>query len=197
MIRITAVLLVVCALAAPARAEDKARARELFRQGTQHYKLGEYEDALTAFKEAYRNYEEPSFLFNIAQCERQLGRKQEAVRFFRTYLNDVPNAPNRAEVEQILASLQASIERDRAQAAAHPAAPAATPPATAQPLTPAPAAPAVASRAPASQPVYKRWWLWTAVGGAVAVGLGVGLGVALAPGPSAPSASSSLGTFHF
>jgi hypothetical protein len=39
--------------------------------------------------------------------------------------------------------------------------------------------------------VYKKWWLWTIVGGAVvAVGLGVGLGVGLSS--SAPS--SRLGT---
>lgn len=183
MIRLLAVLLVVCALVAPVRAENKARARELYRQGTQHYKLGEYQDALTAFKEAYRNYEEPSFLFNIAQCHRQLGRKQDAVRFFRTYLDDVPNAPNRAEVEQILASLETSIEEDQTKAAARQAAaPVAPKPAPSQTRTPAPPSQVLVTAAPARQPVYKKWWLWTAVGGAVAVGLGVGLGVALAPG---------------
>jgi hypothetical protein len=40
------------------------------------------------------------------------------------------------------------------------------------------------------EPVYKKWWLWTAIGGVVVVGAAVGIGVAAAP--SAPP--SQLGT---
>jgi hypothetical protein len=45
-------------------------------------------------------------------------------------------------------------------------------------LVPLPPPPDVAPVAPT--PLYRRWWLWTAVGAAaVAIGLGVGLGVGL------------------
>jgi hypothetical protein len=40
---------------------------------------------------------------------------------------------------------------------------------------------------PPKTPIYKRWWLWTAVGvgvAAVGVGLGVGLGLGLSHAPS-------------
>jgi hypothetical protein len=41
-----------------------------------------------------------------------------------------------------------------------------------------------------TEPVYKKWWLWTVVGvGVVGIGLGVGLGVGLSGGPP----SSNLG----
>ena len=54
--RILAAVIGVILVAGVARAENRVRARELF-------------------KEAYRNFEDASLLFNIAQCERQLGYK--------------------------------------------------------------------------------------------------------------------------
>jgi tetratricopeptide (TPR) repeat protein len=41
-----------------------------------------------------------------------------------------------------------------------------------------------------ARPVYKRWWFWTAVGGAAIVAVGIGLGVGLAP---ASTPSGTLG----
>src|SRR5438874_8472537 len=86
----------------PALAVDKSKARDLYRRGTQHYNLAEYDKALDAFKEAYRNFEDPIFLFNIGQCERQLGHKEEAVRLYRSYLRNAPEAPNKTEVSDII-----------------------------------------------------------------------------------------------
>jgi len=45
----------------------------------------------------------------------------------------------------------------------------------------------------ASTPVYKKWWLWTIVGGVVLVGAGVGAGVAVASSP--PSFNPTFGEF--
>jgi tetratricopeptide (TPR) repeat protein len=45
-------------------------------------------------------------------------------------------------------------------------------------------------------PVYRRWWLWTAAGGAAAVVLGVGLGVGLTRAPGAPPVTTSDGTLR-
>jgi tetratricopeptide (TPR) repeat protein len=200
--RIAVVFALLCSVAGAATV-DKPRARELFRQGTQHYKLGEYQEALTAFKEAYRNFEEPSFLFNIAQCHRQLGQKQDAMRFYRTYLNDVPEAPNRAEVKTLIASLDAAIKQEAEAKRGEPQGTLSPPPEperhamTTQVAAHDNALTASAPEKPAKKPLVKQWWLWTAVGGAVvAVGLGVGLGLTLKPGPSAPAVDSTLGTFH-
>ena len=46
------------------------------------------------------------WLFNIAQCHRQLGRNEEAVRFYRTFLSKVPNAPNQKEVRAMIVKLE-------------------------------------------------------------------------------------------
>ena len=69
LMRCIAIVAVVVALAPSAHAEDKQKAREAYERATQDYDLGEYKEALDAFKEAYRNFEDPAFLFNIAQCD--------------------------------------------------------------------------------------------------------------------------------
>src|SRR5882724_5214174 len=100
-----------------AHAEDKSKARDAFRAGTQHFKLGEYGQALESFKEAYRNFESPIFLFNIAQCERQLNHKPEAIRFSRQYPADAKDGPNRGGVQEITAKRQSALDEERAAGA--------------------------------------------------------------------------------
>lgn len=178
---------------------DKARAREYYREATQHYKLGEYTEALAAFKLAYRSFEDPSFLFNIGQCLRQLNEKQEAIRFYKTYLHDAPNTPDREEVEHTIAMLQDALEKENAAKKAPPPAtqlaqPSEATSTTTKPTTTAPALVATSSAPPTRRPVYKRWWLWTAVGVVVAAGA-VGLGVGLSQAPSAPMVMTTNGTF--
>ena len=48
------------------------------------------------FKGAYRLFREPTFLFNIAQCERQMGDYAAAASQYRAYRREAANAPNRA-----------------------------------------------------------------------------------------------------
>src|SRR5256885_5945814 len=89
-------------LAVPARADTRPLAKEAFREGTRLYEVAEFQKALEAFKRAYLNFEEPTLLFNIAQCHRQLGDKPEAARFYKSYLHKMPNAPNRADVVKMV-----------------------------------------------------------------------------------------------
>ena len=153
-------------LVAPsAFAVDKEAARRAYEEGRRRYDLNEFGAALDAFKRAYLSFEDPVFLFNIAQCHRQLGHKEDAVKFYRSYLRNVPDAPNADEVKAIAARLQAEVDAQReedaraaaaaATAASKPAAPEARPVSTAITAT-APIEPRT--------PVYKKWWLWTAVG---------------------------------
>jgi tetratricopeptide (TPR) repeat protein len=196
-------LTVLASIIRIASADDRAHARAAFRSGSQHYNLGEFQQALDSFKEAYRNYEDPSFLFNIAQCERQLGHKREAVREYRAYLHNSDNADNRETVKQTIAQLEREIAADDQRAAAAVArADASNSTTTATtPTTAATAEPATnvltASAPPPTdrKPAYKKWWVWTIVGGVVAAGAATGLALALTR-PSAPTATTSLGTSH-
>src|SRR5262245_24605653 len=130
---------------APARAE-KRNAKVYFDKGASEYNLGHFEAAIAAFEKAYDISPAPILLFNIGQCHRQSGNKDRAVFFYRRYLEQAPDAANRAEVEGRIADLEKSmkeereiqkrppteVERDRSAAAAQAAdsEPTSPPPAT-------------------------------------------------------------------
>ena len=194
--RMLRLMVVVAVLAAgvSAPAEDKEAARRAYSEGSRSYNLAQYADALEAFKRAYWNYDEPSFLYNIAQCHRALKHKNEAIEFYRSYLRNAPNAPNRAEVERIIAELEAAVQKDKAVADAPPEGTLAAPPGT-RPSAPPPSAPEPATTAPtpapaaviattstpapAERPVWKRGWFWGVMAGAAVVVAGVAVGVTL------------------
>jgi tetratricopeptide (TPR) repeat protein len=164
-------------------AQDVGKARELFVSGSKHFDLGEYEQALADFKEAYRVKDDPVLLYNIAQCHRLLKHDEEALRAYKSFLHRAPESPVRPEVEQRIIALEQSIEAQKKASTMPPdrvlGKPAQPTPAQPEPLV-TPATPAVtASAPPPKQPVYKKWWLWTAVGVVAAAGVGVGLGVGL------------------
>src|SRR5437879_1811566 len=78
--------------AAPAYSDaNTAKAKQLFDDGVTNYNLSHFEEALTAFEAAYRLRHDPAFLFNIAQCQRNLKRYEEAQRSYRAYLRESPD----------------------------------------------------------------------------------------------------------
>lgn len=72
-------LLIGGAAEAKAQHDGAPAAAARFREGKKHYQLSEYEDALREFKEGFRLKDDPVFLFNIAQCYRQLGDDAQAL----------------------------------------------------------------------------------------------------------------------
>jgi tetratricopeptide (TPR) repeat protein len=121
-------VLFLALLAAPALGQpgedEVARAKRIFEEAQVHYRLQEYEAALTAYKEAYRILQSPSILFNLGQCYRLLGRYPEALRSYEQFLAAVPETPYRAEVEGLIAEV-----REKAPPATEPATtPALSPP---------------------------------------------------------------------
>src|SRR5262245_59275248 len=94
-------------------AEDKQAARNAYRAGVHHYDFGEYREALAAFKTAYQNFEDPSFLFNIAQCHRQLLEREEAIRVYRSYLRNAPSAANAGEVRELITRLERELSEEK------------------------------------------------------------------------------------
>src|SRR5947209_4555257 len=110
--------LFVCCLAATATAQQPTKnpkdvARESFNKGMQHYNLSEFAEALANFKEGYRAYPDSIFLFNIGQCQRQLGDKATAVLSYRAYIRERPDAPNRGEVGALIAGLERALQEEQ------------------------------------------------------------------------------------
>jgi tetratricopeptide (TPR) repeat protein len=94
---------------------DKERAAELYRVGSKHYNLGEYERAIASFKQAYRLSAAPELLFNIAQAHRLKGKAgcSEALRFYKTYLRLTPKGPHRGKVEAAMVDMERCVQRQR------------------------------------------------------------------------------------
>jgi tetratricopeptide (TPR) repeat protein len=173
------VLAVVLSFGLGAHADDREAAKRAYREGTRLYDVADFRGALEAFKKAYLNFEEPTILFNIGQCYRQLGEKSEAIRFYRTYLRNLPDSSNADEVKRIITTLEHALAEERAEAAAREQAAKPSPaPVVAPAVAPSPANEGVV-QAPAKKPIYKKGWFWGLTAAVLVVaGVAVGVGVA-------------------
>jgi hypothetical protein len=96
--------------------DSKQEAKTRFMSGQSHYNLNEYPAALNDFKEAYRLFPDPVFLYNLGQCERQLGHFDEAIRFYRSFLREQPKAPNRQDVLHKIEEMETALKNKPADA---------------------------------------------------------------------------------
>jgi len=171
---------------APSREEE---ARELYKSGMTHYELGEFDAAIDDFKHAYALTSAPGLLFNLAQVYRMKKDPEQAVYFYRTYLRLVPNAPNRADVEALLAENQALVDDARAKKRAADAAAAAAAARSAAATAPAP----VAAPPPPRVPPRRRPWRAELGSGAAVGALGLGaLAAAVALGARSSADASKI-----
>jgi hypothetical protein len=94
-IAIVGVLLSSSVAHAATAAEAKSKAK--FKAAQVEYDVGRFEEALKDFSDAYQLKPLPGFLFNIAQCHRQLGNFERARFFYRRYLDLSPTTPKNAD----------------------------------------------------------------------------------------------------
>lgn len=183
-----------------ARADQNAeKARAHYQRGDIYFKIDKYANALQEFEQAYLAKQDPSFLYNIAQCHRLMGNRVEAIRSYKRYLNDAPNAVNRPVAEKHIRDLESALGAEQLTGArVAPVTPApgsnpsagvmpapqaamAPPPVVALDAHPPPASDAVLAAPPSAlsqsddHPIYTKWWFWTGVGGVVVAGLLIAL----------------------
>jgi outer membrane receptor for ferrienterochelin and colicin len=145
-----AVLLVLQSTLAFADARTEARSH--FKKGMESITAGKYDEGISELQKAYQILPHASVLYNIARAYAEAGDLEEAVTYFRKYLEG--NPPDKDETSQVLKNLEARIKRQ--QAAAREASQAQTP--TATPPTPLPVAdagapPPAATGTPSPPPV--------------------------------------------
>ncbi len=91
---------------------------------TQRYLLGrdaylqnQLELAESEFRTAFDLFpKSPKLAFNLARVNERLNRPAEAVKWYRSYLKLAPEAADKAEVEQLIVTLEKRIEREMGQA---------------------------------------------------------------------------------
>jgi tetratricopeptide (TPR) repeat protein len=91
------------------------QAKALFAQGEDHFKLGEYEKALEAYKESYKLSHAPLLLLNMGQCQVKLNQYEEAKHSYEALLREDPNTVYRAEVEGKIVEMDRLIAEEKAK----------------------------------------------------------------------------------
>src|SRR5262249_28414673 len=118
-----------------ARADARTEARAHFKKGMKLISDGKYDDGVVELEHAYEILPHPNVLYNIARAPAEARDRDAAVQGYKRYLE--PNPSDRDEVAQIVATLEARINRQRAIAAAAQA-PAPPPPTATVPPPPPP-----------------------------------------------------------
>jgi tetratricopeptide (TPR) repeat protein len=168
---IAALVFAVLLAGAPAPVRDVAadEARTLYVEAKTAYDAGRFDDALVGFQAAFAKKPLPGFLFNLGQCERQLGHHDRAIFFFERYLDEKPDAANRALVEELIAESRARLPAP---------APAMTVPAAA-PVAVTPQAPTTTTTTTTTDEPPEGPWLLVAGAGVVTLAVAIGVGIAV------------------
>src|SRR5262249_13328234 len=87
---------------------DTKAAKVHFQKGMQYFQSGDYPNAVTELKEAYKLKRLAAFLFNLGQTYRKMDDVDTAIFYFDKFLREAsPTAPQRTEAERILGELKA------------------------------------------------------------------------------------------
>ena len=102
-------------------------AQSLFAKGNTAYNLGRYAEAAELFAKAYEEWQQPEFLYNIAQSYRLGGNCKQALHFykrFRALKEQDTAAPlgakKKADIEKFIAELTECIAKAERSAGAQP-----------------------------------------------------------------------------
>jgi hypothetical protein len=216
--RLLPVLLAVLLAGAPLKAgaqtpEARTRAQAKFNEAQVAYHLGEFQKALAGYTEAYRLLPLPGFLFNMAQCHRQLGNAESAAFSYRRYLDLATKAQGRMPDNgpltlELIAEMDARVREEKARRpAARETAPAKKPGTlVAQgteaanrrvkrgdgPQVPTPVPPVAPASTVEQGGLHKQWWVWAGAGAVVLLATG---GAVYAVTASQPR-TTTLGTLR-
>ena len=183
----------------------------LFQQAQEQSGMGHLGEAAKLYKTAYDVSADSVLLFNIARVLHKQGQSKEAANYYRQYLSSpIDDAEQKGKAQEFLDQLLRTEDApplnpsvpDSAAALRQAANLGQNPPGhsggtTAGP-NPLPLSPGTGLRTDsgtASAPIYKKWWLWTLVGSAVAAGV-VGLGVGFASRPDVSSLPQGINKYQ-
>lgn len=109
MVRVVILLLLLAPQSV--NADTRSQARLHYEEGTKAFDLGLYDQAINEYMAAYQLRNDPVLLYNLGQAHRLAGHLRDALRFYRVYLQRLPEADNRVEVERKIAELKIAVEK--------------------------------------------------------------------------------------
>jgi len=152
----------------------------LYQGGRGYAQRQQYDEALMEYKSAYERVPTPLLLLNIGRMQHKSGRLEQAIASYQAFLL-APLHPKDAAGRQ---AARKYLEEAGAALAERKSAPNLR----VQDPQPTPVQPEPTLEKPpaAKQPVYRKWWFWTGLGGIVVAGVGVGIVIALTTKPNYP-----------
>jgi hypothetical protein len=105
----------LCSAAASAQERDLGAAKKRFAEGKSLFDAGKFADAARVFLEAYELSGKAELLYNVAQAYKKAGEPIEAQRYYKRYLDELPDAPNAEEVLEQIIQLQQEISKKYAR----------------------------------------------------------------------------------
>ncbi|MEQ9501035.1 MAG: tetratricopeptide repeat protein [Deltaproteobacteria bacterium] len=143
-------------------------AREAYEVAVKYFSADEAQLALPYFRRAYEaSSHRPSTILGLAQCERVLGRYDDALEHLNEFLATEPDDLERRRAEETIVMIEALRATVTSSSATGPPPPPSEPTLVAEPVE---APPERAS--PLSSP-----WLWIIVGAVVVTGAGVAVAI--------------------
>jgi tetratricopeptide (TPR) repeat protein len=115
-----------------------------YQRATRAYDLQKYQEAIDEYQKAYEISGDPPMLYNIAQAYRLADQPSEAARYYRRFLQRMPNARNREDVERKIADQEKlADQRRKVEPVVPPPPPTTTPPTKPPPIVEVKPPPAV------------------------------------------------------
>jgi hypothetical protein len=111
------VALCASAVSTRAYADDRTEARTHYQTGMKFYNAGDYKLAIKEFTAAQQLAPADLNNYNLGLCYDKLGEGEPAIQYYREYLNKVPDAPKRAEIEASIARLDGALKSQSAKKA--------------------------------------------------------------------------------
>ena len=90
--------------------DPRTEARTHYQAGMKLYSGGDYKSAIREFSAAQQILPADLNKYNLAACYDKLGDAQPAIQYYKEYLNKVPNADKRAEIEASISRLEAALK---------------------------------------------------------------------------------------
>ncbi len=100
-----------------AHADARSEARTHYQAGVRFYNANNYQAAIREFSAAQSLAPADLNNYNIALCYDKMGDAESAIRYYRDYLDKVPNTPRRAEIEASISRLDAAAKSAAAKRA--------------------------------------------------------------------------------
>jgi tetratricopeptide (TPR) repeat protein len=93
-----------------AHADDRADARTHYQAGVKSYAAADYKTAIKEFGAAQQLAPADLNNYNHALCYDKLGEAEPAIQYYKEYLNKVPDAPKRSEIEASISRLDGALK---------------------------------------------------------------------------------------